>query len=37
VILQGEIGLRWNEKDIAAGAQTERPGSVGPVRASLDG
>src|SRR5262249_51521855 len=30
-------GLRYNEKAIAPGAQTERPGDAGPVRASLGG
>jgi hypothetical protein len=30
-------GLRYNENDIRPGAQTERPGHAGPVRASLAG
>src|SRR5262249_48366011 len=30
-------GLRYNENAIAPGAQTERPGDAGPVRASLGG
>jgi hypothetical protein len=32
-----EVGLRWNERAIATGAQTERRGEVGPVRDSLGG
>jgi hypothetical protein len=31
------IGLRYNKKAIAAGAQTERRGLAGPVRALLGG
>jgi hypothetical protein len=30
-------GLRYNEKAIATGAQTRRPGDAGPVRVSLRG
>jgi hypothetical protein len=32
-----EGDLRWNDKAIAAGAQTERRGGAGPVRALLGG
>jgi hypothetical protein len=35
--LKCEFGLRYNEKAIAPGAQTERPGDAGPVQASLGG
>src|SRR5262249_29249201 len=31
------LGLRYNEKAIAPGAQTKRPGDAGPVRALLGG
>jgi hypothetical protein len=31
------FGLRYKEKAIAPGAQTERPGDAGPVRALLGG
>jgi hypothetical protein len=30
-------GLRYNGRDIAPGAQTERPGGLGPVRTLLGG
>jgi hypothetical protein len=30
-------GLRYNKDAIAPGAQTERPGDAGPVRALLGG
>jgi hypothetical protein len=36
-MLLQRTGLRYNEKVIAPGAQTERPGGAGPVRASLGG
>src|SRR5262249_18060332 len=37
VVLRSGAGLRYNEMAIAPGAQTERPGDAGPVRASLGG
>src|SRR6516165_6109230 len=36
MFLLSGTGLRYNEKAIAAGAQTERRGGAGPVRALLD-
>src|SRR5262245_9803322 len=35
--LLSRAGLRYHEMAIAAGAQTERPGGAGPVRALLGG
>ena len=32
-----QVGLRYNEKAIVAGAQTERRGEAGPVRVLLRG
>src|SRR5262245_28388139 len=37
VVLLSRAGLRYNENAIAPGAQTERPGDAGPVRALLGG
>jgi hypothetical protein len=36
-ILLSGVGLRYNEKTIVHGAQTERRGEVGPVRTLLGG
>jgi len=37
VFLLSRAGLRYNEKAIATGAQTERRGGVGPVGSLLGG
>jgi hypothetical protein len=37
VHLLSATGLRYNDKAIAAGAQTERRGGAGPVRGLLGG
>jgi hypothetical protein len=36
-LLLANAGLRYNEKVLAAGAQTERSGEAGPVRNTLGG
>jgi hypothetical protein len=36
-VLLFQVGLRYNEKAIAAGAQTERRGRPGPLRGLLGG